>query len=1697
MDTMALFRQRFLQATLAAAALAAPAAHSAPPLSIPPDPLGTSTTSVQPNIMMLLDDSGSMLWDFMPDYVGEPGHLGSPPGATGACAADGTISGTPPNTTSTLSNTAVTCGQGDPPFSSPDFNTIYYNPAISYRPGVDKTPDVNGSWVDMPTQNAANTINWTKVKSDPYLSASSTTNLATGYLDRVWCNTPGNSTTPVDVASGNCRQNSAYVFPNAPFPIGHDFNNKLLTIGGAPYYYRMSSAQYCASSTSTNCASGSSIVPATHTVLSVEKCKDADLTICAAGGNVTPAHKFSGPRWCTDAATLVNCQRVKTGAFVNAKHLGRVQTITCSSTPALCAAVSNEGGLTVTGVNTAGLAGDVTITVNGVAVTSAPVHFDAGSSPGLVAGKIADAINAFVSAPDYTASASGNNVNITQVVAGTAGNGNAVAVSANSVGTKASIGAIKVDANSLNPTLSTLSVAGTNLLCKPVVDMDYGNGVRALVADNGAIKSTNPPNLGTNSPAAQQSWRNALIDRINTCAQTIPPGYKVTASDASPYVLLTAPVSMGSTPNGHIVAKGGSNLTAITPVNMGGTAPGQLGTSVITATFGSPTQSMFGGRDAVTGTIPRRIGVGEFSRVDIVPAVDSYPKVPGANRPDCAGTNCTFAEEMTNFANWYAYHRTRINMAKSAVGIAFRSTGDSYRVGFITICPISGFCDKNATSPNTSPVVAAKYLRIATFDNPQKQAWYTKLYSQNPNAFSSTPLREGLSRVGQLYAGQFNTNLTTGILAADEPMTASCQPNFTILATDGYWNGFTGQKIDGKVMDNQDYDARTDKNGVPLDPWTSVATGTYDGPANTTFNDGKTAPSNGSTLAFGTLADVAMYYYKTDLRTGTSPFATDNVRTTAKDKASHQHMVTFTIGLGLDGVLHYQRDYETAQSGDFYNIKQGTASWPVPAADAPSALDDLWHAAVNGRGTFFSARNPAELSDALSDTLNELLGDDGAGAAAATSNLQPVSGDNFAFIASYHTQAWFGELSARTIDLTTLNVSNNPLWSAKNLLDATPWYSRVIYTFDPGDTAGNKLKHFCAPLDGGANCTDGAGLDSATELPWFDPKKLSQSAGWPAAPSAQWTNATPKSLVDYVRGDASNEDTGGGGAQDLYRSRVSKLGDLVNAQPSYVRKATFNYSDKGYPEFKACTAGTGTGCNLAQFPNPSIPRRGTVYAAGNDGMLHAFETDRNNNAYFQTAGIPTPALTDDTFTGNNTGNGVERWAYVPRLVMENLTLLADKKNVHHYYADGSPRAFDICISTPCAGQDDWRTILVAGVNSGGSSGGVGSLGYYALDITNPLAPKGMWELTNNGKCYTDLEISAQDKTSDCHIGLTYGLPVVTKLEIKISGKLVGKWVVLVTSGYNNTYRGGDGRGYLYILDAVTGVILNRVTTGSGSVAAPSGLAKISAWADDASTDNTTLAVYAGDLDGNLWRFALDSSPITTAIPVTLVAALKDSKLNPQPITVTPELTTVKGARVVVLGTGKFIEATDRVPPFTPQTIYALRDDGAVTGPGPVIPDVRNASDVVVRTLVPSATASDERTVTAATAPDWTTQHGWLVDLPDPGERVNIDPIVQLGFVSIPSNVPTSGDTCSAGGYSWFNFFDVTTGSYVPAPNNTMASKRVSDALLVGQSFVCGPGGNCGVIAIDNKGRPRVDPPPLSPQAFSGKRVSWRELLGDQ
>lgn len=1669
------FHTTILGVAVAAALVVLRTAHGAN-TDIANEPLSQAASGVQPNVMFILDASGSMDWDYSPDYVDDgQSFFGS---GTASCFDSGD------DDSGAITGNPDACRVGDPPYMSPDFNRQYYNPAIFYRPGV------NADGSEKTNMNAANTSNWTAVSTDPYGqqqvnqlgNSKSTENLVTGYPDRVWCRDDDDNVTD----TVNCRANSAYSYPNNEFKYTSDDGRYRF---GRPYYYRMQTAQWCSTPTldAGTCVSGNDVDPSVHVYVAPEYCTDSELTNCAAGAAVTASHTFSGIRWCSDQSTLLNCQRKKVGAFRWPKHLGVTKALTTTIAPAKPATAT----ITIT---QSAIGERVTnITVGTVSIIAAPV-VAGGSSTSALATAVRDAINAYVSTPeDYTATVSGNVVTITAVTPGLDGNGKTIAVETTSTGISSASATITVNATNNNNDAYVYGVevnlpggAGwTNVMFTDCTG-SYGNDVGTQQwGGNRRIRA----DRGTNSPDERDSMAAAIAACINQA------GNNYSATATSNVVTVRAPLADGDLLNGRgiRVTAGGQNI------NYGFTNFSGGASNRVTA---SASNSTSGGADPVTQTVDIvRAGVGFVTRTNIDPVNNSYPKAPG--RVDCVGATCTFAEEMTNFANWYAYYRTRMQMMKSAAGRAFVPIDDTYRVGFITIKP---FQNPNNTSAN---VHSSRYLKIDAFNSTHKADWYAKFYAQTP--LGGTPLREALARVGRLYAGKFD-GINSGIPPADDPMQVSCQPNFAILSSDGYWNGNNGDKLDGSGMDQQD--------DADVAPYSRRADGVYDGnPSNQTVG----------------LADTALYYYQTDLRPSgsTNPggvnVSADNVPTTQLDFAPHQHMTTFTLGLGLDGFLTYRSDYQTANAGDFHAIRQGTLDWPDPVGDTPSALDDLWHAAVNGRGVFFSASNPQELARSLTDTLDALKKRVGAGAAAATSNLQPVAGDNFAFTAQYQTQDWIGDLKARTIDLSTGAISFVELWSAQARLNVRQHIQRTLFTFDPKDAyvststdaVGNGMKHFCMAADAGADdwCDDGPGLtdgsgDTLNELLYFDPTQLPQSITINSNP-AQAPNWTTANLVNYLRGDKTFEDQGAVGPQDLFRRRSALLGDIINAQPAYVKAAPFDYSDPGYAHFKACTEGTASQlspavtCPSAQFEDPSKPRRPTVYIAANDGMLHAIETDVNNDPYYQTKGIDTATTGDDEFSGgNNAGNGEERWAYIPGIVLPDLHKLATLPPfVHRYYVDGSPVVSDICLSKPCAGLNDWRTILVGGLNAGGR-------GFYALDITNPLKPRAMWEFKVRNPsvtaCAADLT-DAMGETDDCDLGLSFGNPVITKVKFKIAdGPPIvyeSRWVVIVSSGLNNTgvepggtLRQGDGKGYLYILDAVTGKILRKIATGVGDPgtaganyadADPSGLAKINNWVDSSLTDNTTLAVYGGDMKGNLWRFDLDGSS-ANYLQAVKVAELKDQFGTAQPVTTKPELGLISNRRVIFVGTGRFLGNTDKAN-TSKQTIYAIADD-LVNG----FTMTDRSTDLVPQTIATDANDSTIRTVATPATVNWSNPavRGWYVDLPDKGERVSVDPQLQLGTLVVPSNVP-SNDTCVAGGTAWINTFDFKTGSFVAGATGSAVSQKVTGSVVVGINVIQLPGGKVVTVVTTADNQQRAVETPIAPATFQGRRVGWRELNADQ
>lgn len=562
--------------------------------------------------------------------------------------------------------------------------------------------------------------------------------------------------------------------------------------------------------------------------------------------------------------------------------------------------------------------------------------------------------------------------------------------------------------------------------------------------------------------------------------------------------------------------------------------------------------------------------------------------------------------------------------------------------------------------------------------------------------------------------------------------------------------------------------------------YTPSLTGTMVGSPTATGNPSSTTNSLGGSP--NTLADVAEYYYKTDLRTtalgncastssGSSQDVCANiVRPLGSDAATWQHMNTFTIGLGASGTLPYDKNYLTQTTGSYVDLTSGALNWPTPNpyGDATN-IDDLWHAAVNGRGQYYSALNATLLSEAINGVVSAVQQVAGSASAASTSSLELVAGDNNqVFKASYTTGSWTGDLQAYALNGTDATIATTPTWSAQASLDGVSAATRKIYF-----NSGGALQSFAY------------GNLSSTQQGYFNNLcsqsiVSSQCAGLSTSDKALANTGT--NLISYLSGvrtyETSSTDASGNPVAALYRKRDHVLGDIIDGAPVYVGKPPFSYADAGYADFVTAQAS----------------RRPVVYAAANDGMLHAF-------------------------SAASSSGGTELWAYIPSAVMPNLYKLADSSyaSKHQYYVDGAPVMADIKVGST------WKTILVGGLNYGG-------VGYYALDITDPSNPKALWEFT------------------DTNLGYTFGNPVITK-------RADGTWVVAFASGYNNT--GGDGKGHLYVLNANTGAKLLDIATSAGSSSNPSGLAKINAWVDN-STDNTAKRFYGGDLQGNLWRFDIDN-----------------------------------------------------------------------------------------------------------------------------------------------------------------------------------------------------------------------------------------------
>ena len=793
--------------------------------------------------------------------------------------------------------------------------------------------------------------------------------------------------------------------------------------------------------------------------------------------------------------------------------------------------------------------------------------------------------------------------------------------------------------------------------------------------------------------------------------------------------------------------------------------------------------------------------------------------------------------EKQNFANWYSFYRTRMYASRAGIGEAFSELENNFRLGW-------GRINKNASSVDGSDDVRAVVNGVRSYDSDHKEDFYDFLYAAPTNG--GTPLRRALEGAGQYYetsARSWADNPGESVHSVSNPE-RECRLAYTILMTDGFWNGSAPSDSIGNA-DSDDGDTITGPNK------------SFKYEAGAPFEDGYS----------NTLADVAMYYWKRDLRpvlpnlvpqtTVTAvPVDEDEDETPFDSPAFWQHMVTYGVGLGVSPSIAPPDAFQSLRTGEAV----GNNGWPQPASDSINNIDDLLHAGVNSHGGFFSASDPTTFSDELKKVLAEITKDPGSATSVDVSGETVAEGD-LLFAASYDPSNWTGDLKAGSIGTGDNLIPDFESvagtaygWSAAAKIDED--------AFDPGDrTVITYVAGKSAPFR-----WDDLGTDQANDLSLGGDATLGEAR------------------LGFIRGDQSRE-----GAQDepSFRKRASRLGSIVNSSPNFVGAPV-----SGWPDTESFGADDD---RYSSYVEDNEDRTPIVYAGANDGMLHGFQATLGANG------------------------GKERLAYIPGFLYSTdayrgLHYLTDPNYGHRYYVDLATRKQDVYTKGRRANNGnatnsrDWRTILVGGARAGAK-------GVFALDVSNPDSFS-----EDDAPGLALWEFSASD---DNRLGYITQPPVIALS--KWGG--AERWTVFIANGYSsdNTSTG------FFMLDIEGGLDgIWSVNTDYRYVEfenAGDGLSPLTVL--DTTGDYMADRIYAGDLDGNIWVAtnqsgnwaAAYSDPLFTAgAPVTGAPAVASNKDMPR-ATNEPNL-------MVYFGTGKYLETND-IPNIDTQAFFSVWDKGQV------------------------------------------------------------------------------------------------------------------------------------------------------------------------
>lgn len=525
---------------------------------------------------------------------------------------------------------------------------------------------------------------------------------------------------------------------------------------------------------------------------------------------------------------------------------------------------------------------------------------------------------------------------------------------------------------------------------------------------------------------------------------------------------------------------------------------------------------------------------------------------------------------------WYSFYRTRNMAMKASVMRTFHQKNIPDGKVRLAWQGLTATCSNGFPASNFCPTANTIW---PLSDSEGSRAHRTNFYNWvvGVPASGGTPLPAAYERVGQYVLRTGLTSPWAHLPGTTQLPEVSCRRSYHVMFTDGGWGGAASS---GDV----DNTPRTLPDGVAYS-----AQRPY-----------------GHNWA-NTLSDLAFKYWATDLQTGTnfpndlSPimrvagpqsFANTSVApywNPNNNPATWQHLSLLAIAFGGAAELNNPK-WEGSTTGGvhFAQIVAGTRQWPT------TVEPDLWHAAVNSRGSMFSATDQSALDAAFKSAMDEIASQNVSVGGAASS--YSVSGDSFRIVRAGYlsspnlrgTFVGFGLASSGSLN-------NTELWDANAELAKVNAATRTVITARRAQGWGVAFRW--------------------NELGSWQQGELNKSL---AGAGDNFGSVR----VDYLRGDTSRELAPGNvvnAAGGAFRWREGALlGTIVNSEPKIVQAPRSGYTSADYQAFR----------------NANLNRTAVAYVGANDGMLHGFATSNGKPliSYVPRGVYPNlSAYTDPTF----------------------------------------------------------------------------------------------------------------------------------------------------------------------------------------------------------------------------------------------------------------------------------------------------------------------------------------------------------------------------------------------------------------------------------------------------------------------------------